>query len=65
MAADLFPEHNLYRRNRARDLRERAIAGVLLAAALVGGLTTLGIIVALADDTFRFFSQVSIVAKDE
>jgi phosphate transport system permease protein len=61
MAADLFPEHNLYRRNRARDLRERAIAGVLLAAALVGGFTTLGIIVALADDTFRFFSQVSIV----
>lgn len=56
-----FPEHNLYRRNRARDLRERVIAGALLAAALVGGLTTVGIIFSLASDTIAFFRQVSIV----
>lgn len=61
MQAGSFPEHNLYRRNRARDLRERAIAGVLLVAAAIGALTTGGIILSLANETFRFFQQVSIV----
>lgn len=56
-----FPEHNLYRRNRVRDLRERAIAGVLLAAATVGAVTTAGIILSLAADTIQFFRLVSIV----
>lgn len=56
-----WSEHNLYRRNRARDLRERLIAGVLLIAATVGVLTTLGIILSLANETIQFFRIVSIV----
>ncbi len=56
-----WSEHNLYRRNWARDLRERLIAGVLLIAATVGVLTTLGIILSLANETIQFFRIVSIV----
>ena len=56
-----WSEHNLCRRNRARDLRERLIAGVLLIAATVGVLTTLGIILSLANETIQFFRIVSIV----
>ena len=56
-----WSEHNLYRRNRARDFRERLIAGVLLSAATIGVLTTLGIILSLANETIQFFRIVSIV----
>ena len=48
-------------RDRARDLRERAIEYLLLAAATVGSLVTLGILLSLAADTLRFFRRVSIV----
>jgi phosphate transport system permease protein len=48
-------------RNRGRDLRERLIRWVLLTAASVSVLTTVGIILALAADTLRFFQQVSVL----
>jgi len=56
-----YPPRDLLRQDRIRNLRERAIAGLLLAAAVTGVLTTLGIILSLAGETFRFFQQVSIV----
>ncbi len=61
MQASLYTERKLSRRNRARDARERLIAGVLLLAASVGVLTTAGIIASLAGETLRFFQQVSII----
>jgi phosphate transport system permease protein len=61
MQAGSFPEHNLFRRNRSRDIRERTIAGILLFAATIGTLTTAGIILSLANETFNFFGQVSII----
>ncbi len=60
MQTGSFPEHNLYRRNRARDIREGLIGGMLLVAATVGAVTTLGIILSLANETFRFFQVVPI-----
>lgn len=60
-SADFYPKRRTIGRNRARDLREGAIRGVLLLAALIGVLTTAGILVALAADTLRFFRQVSII----
>jgi len=56
-----FPAHDLYKRNAARDFRERAIAAVLFAAATVGALTTAGIILSLANETLHFFQQVPLV----
>jgi phosphate transport system permease protein len=56
-----YPRRGTLARNRARDLREWAVQGVLLVAVTVGALTTAGIILSLAVDTFRFFRQVSIV----
>ena len=56
-----YPKRGTLGRNRARDAREWAVQGVLLAAATVGALVTLGIILALAADTVRFFRQVSLV----
>jgi phosphate transport system permease protein len=61
MQAGLYPEHNLFRRNRARDLRERAIQSVLFLAALVGTVTTAGIILSLVNETVNFFRQVSLL----
>lgn len=60
MQTGSFPEHNLYRRNRARDLRERLIGGILLAAATIGAVTTAGIILSLANETFNFFQIVPL-----
>ena len=56
-----YPQRGTLARNRARDLQERAIHGLLLAAAAVSILTTLGILVSLASETLLFFRQVSIV----
>jgi phosphate transport system permease protein len=56
-----YPKRTTLRRNAIRDLREGAIKGILLLAATVSVLTTLGIILALAADTIRFFERVSIV----
>ncbi len=60
IAAGYPKRGDLLSRNRGRDLRERVIRGILLLAASVSVLTTLGIILALAADTIRFFQQVSI-----
>jgi phosphate transport system permease protein len=44
-----------------RDLREGVVKSILLLAAIVGVLTTFGIVLALAADTVRFFQRVSII----
>lgn len=60
IAAGYPKRGDLRSRNRGRDLRERIIRGFLLLAASVSVLTTLGIVLALAADTIRFFQQVSL-----
>src|SRR5688572_21035153 len=60
IAAGYPKRGNIRSRNRGRDLRENLIRGILLLAASVSVLTTIGIIVALAADTLRFFQQVSL-----
>jgi len=55
-AAALAPD-----RRRARQIRkERAIAGLLLAAGLVSVVTTVGIVLTLFTETVQFFSLVSV-----
>jgi phosphate transport system permease protein len=56
-----YPARGTLGHNRARDLREGVVKGILLLAAIVGVLTTFGIIAALAADTVRFFQRVSII----
>ena len=56
-----YPRRGALGRSRARDARERAIQGILLAAAVVSVLVTLGIILSLVRETVTFFRQVSIV----
>ncbi|MDQ8757775.1 phosphate ABC transporter permease subunit PstC [Sphingosinicella sp. LHD-64] len=46
---------------RARTRVERVVMGTLLAASLIAILTTLGIIVSLLFESFRFFSMISPV----
>ncbi len=59
--AQHYPKRTTLGHHRARDLREGVVKGILLLAAAVGVLTTIGIVVALAADTLRFFQRVSIV----
>jgi phosphate transport system permease protein len=59
--ASHYPPRTTLRHNRARDLRERSVQGVLLLAAAVGVLTTFGILIALTADTIKFFRDVSII----
>lgn len=47
---------------RARVVLERVVRWTLLAASLISILTTLGIVVSIIFEAFRFFSQISIVA---
>lgn len=53
------PTARSFRRRRA--VSERIVEGLLLLAALVGVVTTVGIIVVLAVEAIRFFQQVSLV----
>lgn len=46
---------------RSRQLKEGAIAAVMLVAATVGALTTAGIILSLFGETVAFFREVSII----
>jgi phosphate transport system permease protein len=59
--SEMYPKRGSLRRNRARDLREKAVEYLLLSAAVIGSLATLGILLSLASDTIRFFDQVSII----
>ncbi|MDD2868099.1 phosphate ABC transporter permease subunit PstC [Neomegalonema sp.] len=45
---------------RARNLSERIVMGVLIAAAVVAILTTVGILTSLIGETARFFSQIPV-----
>ncbi|MGD9892957.1 MAG: phosphate ABC transporter permease subunit PstC [Dehalococcoidia bacterium] len=56
-----YPPRGALRRHRARDLRERAIQGLLFVAAATSVLITAGIILSLARETVEFFRHVSIV----
>lgn len=53
------PTARTFRRRRAAS--ERIVEGLLLLAALVGVVTTVGIIVVLAVEAIRFFQQVSLL----
>lgn len=54
-----YPQRGTLGRNAARDLRERVIHGVLMAAAAVSILTTIGILVSLTSEAVAFFREVS------
>ena len=56
-----YPKRGTLSRNRARDARERLVQLILLAAASLSVLTTVGILASLAGETILFFRQVSIV----
>lgn len=55
-----FPGRGNLGRNRARDIKERVIQGLLFAAALISILTTVGIILSLFSETWDFFQKVSL-----
>ncbi len=59
--ADGYPQRGNMGRNTARDIRERAIHLILLAAAAVSIFTTIGILFSLLGETISFFRNVSIV----
>lgn len=49
------------KRNPRKNLRERAIAAVMLGFATLTALTTFAVVISLATETFGFFREVSIV----
>ena len=61
MASQYYPQRGSLGRNRSRDARELAVKGVLFLAAWVSVLTTAGIILSLASETFTFFREVSLL----
>lgn len=61
MASQYYPQRGSLGRNRARDARELVVKGVLLLAASISVLTTAGIILSLASETFAFFREVSLL----
>jgi phosphate transport system permease protein len=59
IAANYPPRTSLHR-NFRRQAGERVIEGLLMLASAIGAITTAGIILSLAGETFNFFRQVSI-----
>ena len=59
--SDLCVVSDRLSRNALRHVSERLIEGLLLAAAAVSVLTTLGIVYVLVSESIHFFSNVSIV----
>jgi phosphate transport system permease protein len=55
-----FPTRDGLGRNRVRDARESVVRALLLTAAAISLLTTVGIILALFTEAFQFFQEVSI-----
>ena len=60
-SSDLCVVSDRLSRNALRNIGERLIEGLLLAAAVVSVLTTLGIVYVLVSESIHFFSNVSIV----
>ncbi len=60
-ANDLPTVSDRLARNAMRNVSERLIEGLLLCAAAVSVLTTLGIVYVLVSESFHFFQNVSIV----
>jgi phosphate transport system permease protein len=60
VSADNFVSDRLARR-KTRNLRERAIEGILFLAASVSVAVTIGIVAILVTESFQFFRHVSIV----
>src|SRR6266540_7133488 len=56
-----YPSRTSFSRNRIRDVREKTIRGIFFAAAIISILTTAGIILSLAGETWEFFQQVPIL----
>jgi phosphate transport system permease protein len=59
-AFDDYPSRGTLSRNGARDARERLIHGILMLAAAVSVLTTLGILFSLVSETIAFFRNVPL-----
>jgi len=60
-SSDLYVVSDRLSRNAMRNVSERLIEGLLLCAAAVSVLTTLGIVYVLVSESFHFFQNVSIV----
>ena len=60
-SSDLYFVSERLSRNTLRNISERLIEGLLLCAAAVSVLTTLGIVYVLVSESFHFFQNVSIV----
>ncbi len=60
-SSDLYVVSDRLSRNALRNVSERLIEGLLLCAAAVSVLTTLGIVYVLVSESFHFFQNVSIV----
>ena len=60
-SSDLCVVSDRLSRNAMRNVSERLIEGLLLCAAAVSVLTTLGIVYVLVSESFHFFQNVSIV----
>lgn len=56
-----YPERGTLSRNVRREATENVIYGVLLIAAAISIVTTIGILISLLGETFAFFRNVSIV----
>lgn len=56
-----YPKRGALSRNRVRDSQERVVQAILMAAAAVSIVTTIGILISLTGETISFFTQVSIV----
>ena len=60
-SSDLYVVSERLSRNALRNISERLIESLLLCAAAVSVLTTLGIVYVLVSESFHFFQNVSIV----
>ena len=60
-SSDLYVVSGRLSRNALRNISERLIEALLLCAAAVSVLTTLGIVYVLVSESFHFFQNVSIV----
>jgi len=61
MPTGFVPRRQSLARSRDRDIAELVIRGILFVAATIGILTTAGVIISLATETYGFFREVSIV----
>jgi len=56
-----YPGRKTLGRDRVRDLREHTVRNLLFLAAIISIVTTAGIILSLASETWEFFQEVSLI----